>query len=111
MLVLQALVFPVFADSILMSNEMNLCNENAEILTLYKDFTYAIKDQYGTILFDGQWEWIEENQSIKFIYESEGNIMEMQAEITDKILSRDESRIKITELELFGDTYKADVCY
>ena len=111
MLILQALMFSVFADSVLMSNEMNLCNENTEIITLYKDFNYVIKDQYGTILFDGQWEWIDENQSIKLIYESDGNIMEMQAEIIEKILSRDESRIKITGLELLGDTYKADFCY
>ncbi len=46
-----------------------------------------------SILFDGQWEWIEENQSINFIYQSDGNTMEMQAEITDKIVTRDEGRL------------------
>ena len=107
MLMLQAFVFPVSAESVLMSDEVNLCDGSVQI-KLTKDFTYEISE-FGSVLFDGQWEWIVENQSINFIYQSDGNTMEMQAEVTNKIVTRDESRIKIIELEFQDNRYNE--CY
>lgn len=109
MLVLQASVFHVFADSVLMSDEIRLCNDENMQIKLNKDFTYEISES-GSVLFDGQWEWTVENQSIVFIYQSDGNTMYMQAEITDKIITRDESRIIIIELVFQEKTYRDSNC-